>query len=182
MLRLTVVIITTSLAASSLAADSISGGDYINNGAVQEALAKAIERGGGGQQILLSDIGKADVTVGVDFVKRDAELGIRSRDKTKQVASQHDNVTEIYHILEGSATLVTGGRIAGLHRQVNDPAIALNGPTMRGSIIEDGVSRDLGPGDVIVIPAGVPHWFSAVNQDLKFLIIRVDPDKVLRGK
>jgi mannose-6-phosphate isomerase-like protein (cupin superfamily) len=157
-------------------------GDYISNGSVQDALNKAVARGGGGQQILVSDIGKADVTVGVDYVKHDATPGIRLRDTAKQVASEHDKVTEIYHIMEGRGTLVTGGSIVGIHREPNDTAVALNGPTMRGTTIQGGVSRQLGPGDVVVIPAGVPHWFSGVSDDLKFLIIRVDQDKLIGTK
>jgi uncharacterized protein YjlB len=55
----------------------------------------------------------------------------------------------------------------------------LVGPSTNGSGIRDGQSRRIGPGDVIVIPPGVAHWFSAIEKDLDYLVFRVDADHVL---
>jgi len=160
------------------AADTKRTGSYVTNSEIQDAFKKSIARGAGGNNVLVTDIGIADVMVGVDFVKHDETPGVRPASKGL-LASEHDKVTEIYHIMEGSGTLVTGGTIPGSQR--DSPGKAPNGPTTRGSSIQNGVSRKVGPGDVVVIPAGVPHWFSAVDEDLKFLIVRVGADKVLRA-
>jgi mannose-6-phosphate isomerase-like protein (cupin superfamily) len=78
------------------------------------------------------------------------------------------NTTEIYYMLTGYATLVTGGTIAEARQE--------NSNWVRGTGIEGGVSRRVGPGDVIIIPGHTPHWFSEMESDLTYLIFRPDPD------
>lgn len=79
------------------------------------------------------------------------------------------NTTEIYYMLSGYATLVTGGVMTEARQE--------NANWVRGSGIEGGVSRRVGPGDVIIIPGHTPHWFSSLESDLEYLIFRPDPDK-----
>jgi quercetin dioxygenase-like cupin family protein len=56
----------------------------------------------------------------------------------------------------------------------------LNGPSVTGGAILNGISRKVGPGDVVVIPPNTPHWFSEITSDqVVYLVIRVDPHKVL---
>ena len=55
----------------------------------------------------------------------------------------------------------------------------LVGPSSGGASIRGGQSRRVGPGDVIVIPPGVAHWFSAVERDMNYLVVRIDPQHVL---
>jgi hypothetical protein len=74
--------------------------------------------------------------------------------------------TEIYQILSGSGTLVTGGSL------VNPRP---SGTSIRGSAIAGGVSRHVGKGDVIIIPGYLPHWWSSLDSDLNYLITRPDP-------
>ncbi len=77
---------------------------------------------------------------------------------------------EIYYMLEGAATLVTGGTL------VNSTPAPNNRPSVRGSGIEGGVSRRVVPGDVIIIPGHTPHWWSNLEGDISYLIFRPDPD------
>ncbi|HIF07655.1 MAG TPA: hypothetical protein EYQ64_12110 [Gemmatimonadetes bacterium] len=79
------------------------------------------------------------------------------------------NTTEIYYMLEGIATLVTGGTLI-------DETPAPTGTSLRGSGIEGGVSRQVTKGDVIIIPGHTPHWFSSLATDIEYLIFRPDPD------
>jgi mannose-6-phosphate isomerase-like protein (cupin superfamily) len=79
------------------------------------------------------------------------------------------NTTEIYYMIEGIATLVTGGTLI-------DSTPAPTGSSLRGSGIEGGVSRRVTKGDVIIIPGHTPHWFSELETDLEYLIFRPDPD------
>lgn len=70
-------------------------------------------------------------------------------------------VSEVYHIIDGSATLVTGSDIVGAKTRPadNEAVRLLNGPGNNAENIRDGVTYHLKPGDVIVIPAGVGHWY-----------------------
>ncbi|MDP6653849.1 MAG: hypothetical protein QGF90_17360 [Gammaproteobacteria bacterium] len=79
------------------------------------------------------------------------------------------NTAEIYYMLKGYATLVTGGTLS-------DPRPAPSPSTsIRGSGIEDGVSRRIVPGDAVVIPGHTPHYWSELETDIEYLIFRPDP-------
>lgn len=86
------------------------------------------------------------------------------------------DTTEIYYILEGNAVLVTGGTMTEPY-PAPSPSLSV-----RGSGIDGGVSRRIGPGDVVIIPGHTPHWFSALESDLTYLIYRPDPDNRLSLK
>lgn len=77
----------------------------------------------------------------------------------------HETDTDIFYILEGSATFVTGGE------PVNVRSVGL-GET-RGSSIKGGETRTLKKGDVIVIPNRVPHWFKAVDSTCLYYVVKV---------
>ena len=97
--------------------------------------------------------------------------GVLRPKSIKQEANMHNTKTaEIYYILNGSATLVTGGTLP-------DPK-PLKGSTttMQSTRIDGGLSRKVGPGDVVIIPGKTPHWFSSQDGDLRYLIFRPDPE------
>ena len=123
------------------------------------------------QQIRVVDIGKYNVAVGV----------LHRAAKARQTAIEHAQVTEVYHIIDGSGTFVTGGTMIDPTPSPADGTTVtiLVGPSTNGASIRGGQSRKVGPGDVIVIPPGVAHWFSAVESDMNYLVIRVDADHVL---
>jgi glc operon protein GlcG len=75
---------------------------------------------------------------------------------------------DIMYITEGSATIVTGG-------QVTEPKTTAPGE-IRGPRIEGGTPRKIAAGDVIHIPAGVPHWFQAVKTPFTYYVIK-DTDR-----
>jgi len=80
---------------------------------------------------------------------------------------------EIYYMLKGAGTLVTGGTMV-------DPQESKTSPTnVSGSGIKGGVSRRLTPGDIVVIPGNTPHWWSELEGDIEYLIFRPDPDNRL---
>jgi len=86
------------------------------------------------------------------------------REKAGQAEVHHDD-TDIIYVLQGQATFVTGGRV---------PDAASIGPDeLRGSAIEGGESRTLKPGDFIVVPAGQPHWFKAVEGAFLYYVVKV---------
>jgi quercetin dioxygenase-like cupin family protein len=87
------------------------------------------------------------------------------------------NVTEVYYVLGGTGTLVTGGKLK------NPAAPKKSGlgdwDDVAGDGIEGGVSRKVAKGDVIIIPGGVAHGFSSTDTDVTYVIVRPDPDKKL---
>lgn len=87
----------------------------------------------------------------------------------------HETKTsEVYYMLEGVGTLVTGGFI----RDYKAGADGKVGPT-RGTRVEGGVTRRVTVGDIIVIPGRTPHWWSNLESDIRYMIIRPDPENRL---
>jgi len=79
-------------------------------------------------------------------------------------AEVHLADTDIIYVLEGSAAVVTGGRIVEPHEQ--SPG------EIRGSAIEGGAEQKIVKGDVMTIPNGVPHWFKAVRTPFRYYVIK----------
>ena len=88
-----------------------------------------------------------------------------SRREGPGMAEIHTRDTDIAYVLRGSATLVTGGTAIGVN--------AIGPEELRGSAIEGGETRRLVPGDVVVIPNGVPHWFKEVKAPFLYYVIKV---------
>jgi mannose-6-phosphate isomerase-like protein (cupin superfamily) len=77
----------------------------------------------------------------------------------------HDKETDTFYVLDGSATIVTGGTMIG----GTD-----TGPGQhRGTDITGGQAQALTKGDVMVIPAGVPHWFKEVPSSIDYYVVKV---------
>ena len=92
-----------------------------------------------------------------------------------QASNRHETtVTEIYYMLEGTATIVTGGTM--VDEKATGASPNTKRPNFQGSRIQGGVSRHVGPGDVIVIPGNLPHWWSSLDTDIRYLIFRPDPE------
>jgi len=93
----------------------------------------------------------------------------------------HDAQTETYVIWSGAGTLVTGGQILYGSRSTDDSSVTttLNGPSCSGFIVGDVKTIDVKEGDVIIIPAGVPHGWANVDDHVDYLSVRPDPERVL---
>jgi len=76
----------------------------------------------------------------------------------------HENETDIFYVVDGAATFITGGTLV-------DPEETGPGQ-IRGSAIEGGEVHDLVEGDIIAIPAGTPHWFSEVPESVNYLTVK----------
>jgi mannose-6-phosphate isomerase-like protein (cupin superfamily) len=97
----------------------------------------------------------------------------------------HSEITEIYYIFQGKATLITGGAIENPQPfAVNVPAwkgsgVVFNTPTLGGPF-KGGTPRAVGPGDIIVVPPGTVHqWGPVETPTLVYFIARIDPSKKL---
>jgi hypothetical protein len=94
----------------------------------------------------------------------------------------HDGQTETYIIVSGGGTLVTGGRIINGRKSGPDSAVTkvLNGPSCSGVIGgADVVRKVVKIGDIVIIPAGVPHGWAEITDHVDYLSVRPDPDRVL---
>ena len=147
---------------------------YVTHADIQSTLQRMPENAVSDQQIRVVDVGR--VNVGVGAVSRPASAA--------QTSIEHDQVTEVYTIISGSGTMVSGGTMANPQRlKPDDPTVrVLVGPSMRGGALEGGESRQVGPGDVIIIPPGVPHWFRSIDGAIRYSVVRVDPAKLLPAK
>ncbi len=77
----------------------------------------------------------------------------------------HAHETDIFYITDGEATFVTCGTVTGAHETAPDQT--------RGSGITGGHSQRLVKGDVLIIPAGTPHWFKAVSPRVSYFVVKV---------
>jgi glc operon protein GlcG len=88
-----------------------------------------------------------------------------SRREGPGMVEVHTRDTDIAYVLQGSATLVTGGAGVALK--------AIDAEELRGTGIEGGETRQLEPGDVVVIPNGTPHWFKEVKAPFLYFVVKV---------
>ena len=85
---------------------------------------------------------------------RPYSVNVEHRTNQPQPASLHDADAEMFYVIDGGGTMVTGGAIVEGTR---------NGPNVRGTGIEGGTPHKLSPGDFFMVPEGVAHWWSQVD-------------------
>ena len=131
-------------------------------------------RGAWTRQVKVVDIGKSNVAVGI--LHRDA---LEPSDGPAR-GIVHTLVTEVYYVVSGAGTLMTGGTITERGDIPEDSHIVqvLVGESYRAAA-EGGQVRDVSEGDIVVIPGGVFHGWTAIPDHVTYLSIRPDPDKVL---
>jgi len=94
----------------------------------------------------------------------DYSVSVNKRAAAGQV-EVHDKETDTFYVLDGEATFVTGGTMVGGR---------VSGPNQQlGTSINGGESHHLGKGDVMVIPAGMPHWFKEVPKSITYYVVKV---------
>jgi mannose-6-phosphate isomerase-like protein (cupin superfamily) len=145
---------------------------------VEATVAKTASAAVSDQAIRVVSI-NGEYNVGIGVVHR-AKTALGQQGNANAV--EHSEITEVYHFIRGNGTFVTGGTIEN-SREVpadNNVVKVLNGPTTAGGVVQNGVSRKVGPGDVVIIPPNTPHWFSEIAApEIVYLVVRVDPHKVL---
>jgi glc operon protein GlcG len=124
------------------------------------------QAGDGGVTYLGRDQVKAAFAKGSPLVEvTDYKIHASRRESVPGLAEIHTRDTDIIYVLEGSATLVTGGRAID--------AKPTGAEELRGSAIDGGESREIVPGDVVVVPNGTPHWFKQVKGPLLYYVVKV---------
>jgi glc operon protein GlcG len=102
---------------------------------------------------------------GAVLVSTDNYMVHASHREKDGIAEIHTLDTDLIYVLEGTATFVTGGRVPDA--KVVEPN------ELRGSAIVEGESRRIVTGDVVVVPAGVPHMFTDVHGTLNYYVVKV---------
>jgi len=77
----------------------------------------------------------------------------------------HEKETDVFYVLDGEATFLTGGKMVG--SKVTSPGQRI------GTEIQGGETHHLTKGDVMVIPAGIPHWFKEVPHSITYFVVKV---------
>jgi len=80
-------------------------------------------------------------------------------------AAVHEKEAEMFYVIDGSGTLVTGGKLAGETRT--------NAENLSGTAIEGGETRAVAKGDFFIVPENTPHWFSKINGTLVLMSLHV---------
>jgi mannose-6-phosphate isomerase-like protein (cupin superfamily) len=107
----------------------------------------------------------AAFTKGRPLLEVDAYKIHASRREAPGTAEVHVRDTDVIYVLQGSATIVTGGTVVSPRTVAADE--------VRGTQIEGGQARALATGDVFVVPNGVPHWFKTVEAPLLYYVVKV---------
>ena len=152
---------------------SMCPGTYVPLSELDAYAKKAIAENLLDQQVRDIDIGKSHIGIGMVY------RGRLDKPSPNSVA-EHDQVSEVYHVISGSGTLVLGPDILNRERRpaTQRTVVEFNGPGNNGSEIRNGIAYEIKAGDVVVIPAGTGHWFTKIEDHINYLMIRIDPDRI----
>lgn len=131
------------LAQAPAAPPATSMKTFASSADVTALIAKAKSERKDGQAIVIEKI--------LQFAPYVANLEYRA---SAGAAAVHPAEAEMMYVIEGQATLVTGGKVTG-------------------ATITGGTSQTVAKGDFLVVPEGTPHWFSAIDSTLVLMTIKM---------
>ena len=129
-----------------------------------------MEKGSGDEIIRMVNAGAMNVGVAV--------LQYPKGDRATAGGISHNDIAEIYYVLRGEATMYTGGTLENPTPMTGNAA-QVAGPGNNGRMQGNVVSRKIGPGDTVIVPVNTPHVVRDVTSDIAFMIVRMDPRKVM---
>jgi len=139
-----VLVFASSMAIAQQAPNPAASRTMVSAADVQAMIAKAKSERKEGQALLAQSM--------IQLAPYNVSLEYRSAVAN---AAVHETEAELFYVIDGSATLVTGGKLTNETRT--------NAANLSGKGIEGGMSRRVAKGDFIMVPEGVPHWFSAID-------------------
>ncbi|MEO8097402.1 MAG: hypothetical protein ABI811_06840 [Acidobacteriota bacterium] len=178
-------LLLTVLAAGSAAAQQPTcrkcPATYIPKSELDAYTAKAVQFNIVDQQVRSVDVGKSQVGIGmVTRPHLEPSATIRSGS-----VAEHEQVSEVYYIIEGTGTLITGPDLVNpVKRPADEKTVRVqNGPGWSSDGITNPQVLHVKPGDMVVIPAGTGHLFTEIPGDhITYMMVRIDPDKVVPTK
>ena len=155
-MRVTVTIFSLMLAAAAMAqqASAPAMKEYASSSEVASMLAKAKSIRKQDQPVVSQRI--------IGLAPYSANLEYRP---AVGPATVHEKEAEIFYVVDGSATLVTGGKLVNEKRT--------NAENLAGTAIEGGSTRKVAKGDFFVVPENTPHWFSPIDGELVLMSLHV---------
>jgi mannose-6-phosphate isomerase-like protein (cupin superfamily) len=158
------ILVTSSLvtAGASASAQDLPPAAYVDAAEIDATMRRSIAN-----NVLDTKLKEEAIKGGV------LRIGIVHRAKPEPRALVHQELTEIYTIVEGSGTLITGGIVRDATAAADPPNLG-NTPTFYVNQT-GGVTQKVKPKDVIIIPAGTPHRFQDLDGPITYLIYRFEP-------
>jgi uncharacterized RmlC-like cupin family protein len=168
------LLVSLSASCVCLTANGDDGGSTIMrkeevDATLQQGLAN-LASGRTVSDIVMRHIGVGEENMGVSVVQRS-----KVEANSVETGIAHVDLDEIYYIVAGEGTMVTGGEFVDKQTSVS----SLLGPMERGEI-RGGVLQKVKPGDIAIIPKGMPHgWHEMTTDTISYIIFRGDPNKVM---
>ena len=97
---------------------------------------------------------------------------------------QHHKQSEVYRVMAGRGILVTGTTMSETTALDSGGFVVreLTGPSDIGIIVEAMQEQVIQAGDIVIIPAGVAHGFREISEPITYMVVRVDPERVVALK
>jgi mannose-6-phosphate isomerase-like protein (cupin superfamily) len=142
-----------------------------------EDVEKVVNAPGGGGDRMIKHLDMGKYNVGVAVLRR----GATKRGTGPLTGINHTKVAEVYYVVSGSGTLITGTDVTDVRPLAADNELVkqIVGPSNNATFRQVAQTKVVKTGDIIVIPPGVYHGFSEVPDHIEYVTVRPDPEKVL---
>ena len=176
-MKKTISLIVTSFLFSTINADDHGDGSFvIPKAEVNETLLQGLTNLAEGRTV--SDIVVRHVDVGEEYLGVSVVQRSKVEPRENETGIAHVDLDEIYYIVAGEGTMVTGGGFVD-PTEINSNLL---GSMLRGEI-KDGVLQRVEVGDIAIIPKGMPHgWHEITSDTISYIIFRGDPNEVMQIK
>jgi mannose-6-phosphate isomerase-like protein (cupin superfamily) len=131
-----------------------------------------------------SMVGVNETDVAMTMVKMgggsdDGQIGVsvvlRPKGQVNPYYAVHDDVAEVYYVIEGKGRMKVGGTITDWERR---PVSIENGEGSRGTTAVGAKDVAIAKGDMLIIPAGTPHKWESSDEFTYYVVVRADPKGV----
>ncbi len=143
---------------------------YIPVSELNAYTAKALKYNILDQQVRSVDIGKLQVGIGMVTRGKLAPGTVR-----KGAVAEHEQVSEVYHVIDGEGTLLTGPDLVNTVKRPDDEKTVRlqNGPGWNADSIVNPQVHHLKAGDIMIIPAGTGHLFTEIPDHITYMMVRI---------